>query len=184
MARPTDDPKTFRMELRLSPDMVERLDEWRRHQPDIPTRSEAVRRLVERGFAQGAMLRVVSRAFATMEDLATTGRLSPEELQQIRGERHAIEAMLADLSMQIATRSLMDDDEAKQDVGADIDQVATAYWSQFRKRGLTPTYAQAREAALRDYLRHSQSMSHSDTIRMLISHAETVALEPPYTGVD
>ncbi len=31
----------------------QRVDEWRRQQPDIPNRSEAIRRLVDRGLAEG-----------------------------------------------------------------------------------------------------------------------------------
>jgi metal-responsive CopG/Arc/MetJ family transcriptional regulator len=35
---------------RLDPDLVARLDQWRRTVPeDVPSRSEAVRRLVEKG---------------------------------------------------------------------------------------------------------------------------------------
>lgn len=32
---------------RLQPELLERLDEWRREQPDLPTRPEALRRLAE-----------------------------------------------------------------------------------------------------------------------------------------
>jgi hypothetical protein len=45
MVRPTDDPKTIRIQLRCSPDYIAVVDEWRRQQPDIPVRSEAIRRL-------------------------------------------------------------------------------------------------------------------------------------------
>lgn len=38
-----------RLEMRFDPETVERLDEWRRQQADVPSRSEAVRRLVEQG---------------------------------------------------------------------------------------------------------------------------------------
>lgn len=43
------DNKTERFELRLTSDLLARVDEWRRNQPDLPTRSEAFRRLVEAG---------------------------------------------------------------------------------------------------------------------------------------
>jgi hypothetical protein len=49
MARPTDDPKTYRLDLRFPPDLVDRVDEFRRLEPDIPPRAEAIRRLVELG---------------------------------------------------------------------------------------------------------------------------------------
>ena len=39
-------PKTERIELRLEPEIIERLDEWRMSQGDLPTRSEAIRRLL------------------------------------------------------------------------------------------------------------------------------------------
>jgi hypothetical protein len=45
MIRPTNDPKTIRIQLRCSPDYIAVVDEWRRKQPDIPVRSEAIRRL-------------------------------------------------------------------------------------------------------------------------------------------
>ena len=32
---------------RLQPELLERLDAWRRAQPDLPTRPEALRRLAE-----------------------------------------------------------------------------------------------------------------------------------------
>jgi hypothetical protein len=34
---------------RFQPELLKRLDDWRRDQPDIPNRSEAIRRLVEKG---------------------------------------------------------------------------------------------------------------------------------------
>ncbi|WP_352668828.1 hypothetical protein [Mesorhizobium sp. M0166] len=37
--------------MRLSSDLLARVDEWRRKQPDLPSRSEAFRRLVEVGLA-------------------------------------------------------------------------------------------------------------------------------------
>lgn len=35
--------------MRVSQQFLQRVDEWRRKQPDLPNRSEAVRLLVERG---------------------------------------------------------------------------------------------------------------------------------------
>lgn len=74
MARPTDDPKTGRIDLRLPPRVVAGVDEWRRVQDDIPARSEAMRRLIELGLkAEGqidrleediAILRAVAREWA------------------------------------------------------------------------------------------------------------------------
>jgi metal-responsive CopG/Arc/MetJ family transcriptional regulator len=36
-------------QIRLTEEFLRRLDEWRREQEDLPSRSEAIRRLVERG---------------------------------------------------------------------------------------------------------------------------------------
>lgn len=41
-------PKSDRFEMRLEPDLALRVDEWRNGQDDRPSRSEAIRRLVER----------------------------------------------------------------------------------------------------------------------------------------
>lgn len=42
-------PLDQRVPLMMSVDEVAAVDEWRRYEPDIPTRSEAIRRLVARG---------------------------------------------------------------------------------------------------------------------------------------
>jgi hypothetical protein len=39
--------RTARFEMRVEEDFFTSIDEWRREQPDLPTRAEAVRRLVE-----------------------------------------------------------------------------------------------------------------------------------------
>jgi hypothetical protein len=35
--------------MRVSDKFLRTVDEWRRHQPDLPSRTEAIRRLVELG---------------------------------------------------------------------------------------------------------------------------------------
>ncbi|WP_349609051.1 YfbU family protein [Cupriavidus sp. DF5525] len=45
-------PKTERFELRMDEDVLARIDDWRGEQEDLPTRSEAVRRLVELGLSR------------------------------------------------------------------------------------------------------------------------------------
>ena len=37
------------VQLRLPDAMLKSIDDWRRNQPDIPTRSESIRRLIEKG---------------------------------------------------------------------------------------------------------------------------------------
>ncbi len=45
------DGKTERIELRASAEFLKALDEWRRRQPDLPSRSSAIRQLVEKALA-------------------------------------------------------------------------------------------------------------------------------------
>jgi hypothetical protein len=41
--------KTMKTELRTSPSLMRLIDDWRREQEDLPTRSEAIRRLIVLG---------------------------------------------------------------------------------------------------------------------------------------
>jgi hypothetical protein len=43
-----------RVEVRPGPELIEVIDEWRRHQPDLPPRAEAILRLVEIGLEAAA----------------------------------------------------------------------------------------------------------------------------------
>lgn len=45
-------PMTERFEMRLDEDILGRVDEWREEQDDVPSRAEAMRRLVEVGLAR------------------------------------------------------------------------------------------------------------------------------------
>jgi hypothetical protein len=47
MAEPLDQ----RVQLVISKGQIRAIDEWRRHQPDLPSRSEAIRRLIEAALA-------------------------------------------------------------------------------------------------------------------------------------
>jgi metal-responsive CopG/Arc/MetJ family transcriptional regulator len=40
-----------RLDMRVPPGFLAKVDQWRRRQPDLPNRSEAIRRLVEAGIA-------------------------------------------------------------------------------------------------------------------------------------
>ena len=44
--------RTFQM--RASDEWLAKIDDWRRKQPDLPSRAEAIRRLVERGLLHSA----------------------------------------------------------------------------------------------------------------------------------
>jgi metal-responsive CopG/Arc/MetJ family transcriptional regulator len=41
------DEQTERLQMRVSPEFIKSVDNWRRKQEDLPSRSEAIRRLVE-----------------------------------------------------------------------------------------------------------------------------------------
>ncbi|MCD8497657.1 MAG: hypothetical protein LRZ85_05960 [Alphaproteobacteria bacterium] len=43
--------KSERFEMRLDPEIIERVDTWRSEQMDIPSRAEAIRRLTEYGLS-------------------------------------------------------------------------------------------------------------------------------------
>lgn len=43
-----DDTNSTRFEMRASPAWLTKLDDWRRKEPDLPSRAEAIRRLVEK----------------------------------------------------------------------------------------------------------------------------------------
>ena len=47
MVRPTDDPKDTTLQMRVSKAFLKSIDEWRRKQPDFPSRAAAIRELVE-----------------------------------------------------------------------------------------------------------------------------------------
>ena len=47
-----DEPKAVRFEMRASEEWLRMVDDWRRKQPDIPARAEAIRRLVEKGIGK------------------------------------------------------------------------------------------------------------------------------------
>ena len=44
----------LRFEMKAPTDWFDRLDNWRRTQPDLPTRAEAIRRLVDKGISADA----------------------------------------------------------------------------------------------------------------------------------
>jgi len=46
--------KPIRFEIRLQSKLSSQIDDWRRHQPDLPSRAEAARRLIEIGLERAA----------------------------------------------------------------------------------------------------------------------------------
>jgi hypothetical protein len=43
--------KNHPFQMRVSPDWLATIDDWRRKQPDLPSRAEAIRRLVDKGLS-------------------------------------------------------------------------------------------------------------------------------------
>lgn len=46
--------KEGRLELRVDPVWLKKLDEWRRKQPDLPNRAEALRRMADQVLAEAS----------------------------------------------------------------------------------------------------------------------------------
>jgi len=46
------DEKTRPYQMRVTEEWLATIDEWRRKQPDLPQRAEAIRRLVEKGLSE------------------------------------------------------------------------------------------------------------------------------------
>ena len=53
--------KPSALEMRLGGSFLKTVDEWRRKQKDLPSRAEAIRRLVERGLANRPPARQLSK---------------------------------------------------------------------------------------------------------------------------
>lgn len=47
--------KDVRLQLVVSPSDVQAIDEWRRQQPDLPSRSEAIRRMIHAAVGGGTV---------------------------------------------------------------------------------------------------------------------------------
>jgi hypothetical protein len=47
VGRPAGIIQTHQLQTRVSTEFLMKLDEWRRAQPDLPSRTEAIRRIVE-----------------------------------------------------------------------------------------------------------------------------------------
>ena len=95
--------------VRLLPDQAQKLDQWRKRQPEKPGRPEAIRRLIDQGLAGTGRERTTSRgaaqkasdlAAAAIENLTDPSQPSeqkqkakrrliqgPEEFRDIRGDQ-------------------------------------------------------------------------------------------------
>ncbi len=78
-------PKSERFEMRLDEETLSRVDEWRSRQGDLPSRAEAMRRLVEVGLAEPAKRRSVTLSdgekllFMVLRDMAKQLNLNKGE---------------------------------------------------------------------------------------------------------
>ena len=52
----TDDPKSLRLNVVMPPSQVAAIDDWRKRQDDLPSRSEAIRRLVNLALVEQDLL--------------------------------------------------------------------------------------------------------------------------------
>lgn len=48
----SEELKSIRLQMVIAPSQVAAIDAWRKDQPDLPSRSEAIRRLVELGLSK------------------------------------------------------------------------------------------------------------------------------------
>jgi Arc/MetJ-type ribon-helix-helix transcriptional regulator len=113
--QPMGEKKDQRIPVMMSSEEVEAIDDWRRQRPDLPSRSEAIRRLVEVGLTvktagprkyqdakrgkdtkrragelAGAAIDRMAEAAASPEDQASRKRRlikGPEEFQKVRRDR-------------------------------------------------------------------------------------------------
>ncbi len=79
--------KTERFEMRLDPETLDRVDEWRSDQDDLPSRSEGARRLIERGLG-----------------------LSGREGLHFKDSERLIVSMLCDIGTQLKIKNGLDPD--------------------------------------------------------------------------
>ena len=76
--------KSERFEMRLRPEFTALVDEWRRAQPDIPTRSEAIRRLAELGCRNDTMFDAATlEMIRLLRRIGDRGQLTPDESEEV-----------------------------------------------------------------------------------------------------
>ncbi|WP_126154658.1 hypothetical protein [Paracoccus haematequi] len=57
----SDEIKSVRLQMVIAPSQVAQIDAWRKAQDDLPSRSEAIRRLVDLGLAASGKARGSAR---------------------------------------------------------------------------------------------------------------------------
>lgn len=90
-------PKSERFEMRLDEDTIERVDKWRAKQDDVPSRAEAMRRLVDVGLSRGSKKAVEftdgEKLLAMMmrdlyKNFKVKGEIDPEFIGEVIGGGH------------------------------------------------------------------------------------------------
>lgn len=80
-------PKGERFEMRLDEELLQRVDEWRAGEPDLPTRSESARRLIDAGLsARRAESQSNMVSISNAERLIISLLCDLHKAQEVRGE--------------------------------------------------------------------------------------------------
>ncbi|WP_417790641.1 hypothetical protein [Terasakiella pusilla] len=84
-----------RFHMRVSPEFIKILDDWRRTQPDIPSRAESIRRLVMQGHAFDVDL------------IADFLKILPEVLDRDKIDKEAAQTLISFTSNAVKALQLM-----------------------------------------------------------------------------
>lgn len=74
------------MQMRVSDDFLREVDDWRRAQPDIPSRTESIRRLVHTGLAARPILLDIQKTLVSLRPVGGESDLDAH----IEAIRHAL----------------------------------------------------------------------------------------------
>ncbi|MDE1146736.1 MAG: hypothetical protein PW843_08955 [Azospirillaceae bacterium] len=85
--------KTENFNMRVSPEFTATIDDWRRHQRDIPARAEAIRRLVELALLAEETLPITAQASDFLRKIEKAGLLA----DALKAEARAIVDAIARL---------------------------------------------------------------------------------------
>lgn len=72
-----------RIALSMPDDLIAAVDEWRRQQPDIPGRSEAIRRLIDRGMLHDVHLRAIGDILRVILEISERGIMNEDDIARI-----------------------------------------------------------------------------------------------------
>lgn len=74
----SDETKSLRLQMVIAPSQVATIDAWRKQQDSLPSRSEAIRSLVERGLNADAYVDLLDKSLSIIADLAREEDRTPE----------------------------------------------------------------------------------------------------------